>query len=215
MLPIKSDEIDGFRERTTSAFYVSNESNISKNFTLYPSARFENISDLNKQVVTSKFGFNYKPLNDNKIVIHSNVGNSFRSPTFNELYWITGGNIHLMPEKSVNFETGILSEFDFISRISFEVNYTYINSIDKIIWKPGNTIYWSPLNIGNSVSNILSISLNSNLKLSRDILLKFNANYSMNNSVKNNSDYPGDLTYNKQLIYIPKELVKLTLDFYI
>ena len=179
---------------------------------MYPSVRFGNISDLNKQVVTSKLGFNYKPLSDNKLILHSNVGNSFRSPTFNELYWKTGGNINLIPEKSFNLEAGVLSEFNFISNNSFEVSYTYINAIDKIIWKPGTSVYWSPLNIGNSVSNILSVSINSNAKISKDLTLKLNANYSMNSSVKNNSDYPGDLTYNKQLIYIPVNLAKFSVD---
>ena len=209
---IKSDQIEGFRERVSAAVYAGNETTVLKNLTLFPSLRFENISDLNKQVVTSKFGVNYKPLNANTIVLHSNIGNSFRSPTFNELYWKTGGNLNLHPEKSLSCEAGVLSEFNFITGNSIEVNYTYINSIDKIVWKPGNTIYWSPLNVGNSVSNILSISLNSLAKLSDFTTLKLNVNYSMNSSVKNNSDYTGDPTYNKQLIYIPKDLFKFSAD---
>lgn len=209
---IKSDQIDGFRERISSAVYVSNETSVLKNLTLFPSLRFENISDLNKQFVTSKVGINYKPLNYNILVIHSNIGNSFRSPTFNELYWKTGGNQNLLPEKSFSCEAGILSELDFISLNSFEINYSYINSSDKILWKPGNNVYWSPLNVGNSISNILSISLNSLAKLSESSTLKINANYSMNSSVKNNYDYPGDLTYKKQLIYIPKDLFKFSID---
>jgi iron complex outermembrane receptor protein len=209
---IKSDQIDGFRERVSSAVYASNETNVLKNLTLFPSLRAENISDLNKQVIISKFGVNYKPLNNNILVLHTNIGNSFRSPTFNELYWKTGGNINLLPEKSLSFETGILSEFGFIAGNSIEVNYSYINSIDKIIWKPGNTIYWSPLNVGNSVSNILSVSLNSIAMLSDFMTIKLNANYSMNSSVKNNIDFSGDLTYNKQLIYIPKDLFKFSAD---
>jgi len=209
---ISSDQIDGFRERVSSAVYAVNETNVLKNLTIFPSLRFENISDLNKQVITSKFGVNYKPLNDNILIMHTNIGNSFRSPTFNELYWKTGGNLNLLPEKSLSFEAGMLSEFRFITVNSIEVNYTYINSTDKIVWKPGNTIYWSPLNVGNSVSNILSISLNSLAKLSDFTTLKFNVNYSMNSSVKNNSDYTGDPTYNKQLIYIPKDLFKFSAD---
>ena len=62
------------------------------------------------------------------------------------------------------------------------------------------------------MSNILSISLNSLAKLSDFTTLKFNVNYSMNSSVKNNSDYTGDPTYNKQLIYIPKDLFKFSAD---
>jgi len=209
---IKSDEINGPRKRTVAAVYLSNETNVIKKFTVFPSLRFENISDLNKQVVTAKLGINYKPMNNNLLILHSNAGNSFRSPTFNELYWVTGGNQYLLPEKSVNFESGLLSEFYFLSKNSIEVNYNYINTIDKIIWKPGNTVYWTPLNVGNSVSNIFSLSVNSIAELSKEITVKFNANYSMNSSLKNNSDYPNDLSYKKQLIYIPKDLLKFTFD---
>ena len=209
---IKSDQIAGFRERVSSAAYISNETSVLKSLTVYPSLRYENITDLNKQVVTTKLGINFKPLNDYRLIIHSNAGNSFRSPTFNELYWKTGGNINLLPEKSINFEAGIISEFDFITANSFEVSYSYINSMDKIIWKPGSSVFWMPLNIGNSVSNILSISINSQANLSKYAVLKLNANYSMNSSVKKKSDYPGDLTYGSQLIYIPKDLFKFSAD---
>jgi len=209
---IKSDQINGYRERTTTAVYVSNETGLTRALTIYPSARIENISDLNKQVATAKLGMNYKPLKNNILVLRTNAGNSFRSPTFNELYWVTGGNENLLPEKSFNFEAGLLSEFELLSRNSFEFNYSYINSTDKIVWKPGSTVYWSPLNVGNSLSNIFSISLNSTGKLTDDLIVNFNANYSVNSSVKNSSDNPGDLTYRKQLIYIPKDMVKLTLD---
>lgn len=207
---IKSDQIEGNRERFTSAVYISNETFISNNLSLYPSLRFENISDLNKQVVTSKFGVNYKPLSSNFIVLHANAGNSFRSPTFNELYWKTGGNLNLNPEKSFSFEAGFLSEFNFISKNSIEINYSYLNSMDKIVWKPGNSVYWSPLNVGNSFSNILNISLNSSANLSKNTVLRVNANYTLNSSLKKNSDYQSDPTYNKQLIYIPQDMFKFS-----
>ena len=209
---INSDQIEGIRERFNAALFVSNETELLNNLTFFPSLRFENISDLNKQVLTSKFGFNYKPVRSNSLVIHSNIGNSFRSPTFNELYWKTGGNSDLNSEKSINFEAGILSEFDFISKNIIEINYSYINASDKIVWKPGNSVYWSPLNVGNSISNILSINLNTNANLSNNSSLKINANYSVNSSLKKNYDSPGDLTYNKQLIYIPVQMFKLSAD---
>ena len=209
---IESDNISGAKDRTSASLFAANETKVLKNLTVFPSLRFENISDINKQVVTSKLGVNYKPLHNNFLILRSTAGNSFRSPTFNELYWNTGGNVNLNPEKSVNIEAGIMSMFYFLGENSFEVNYTYINANDKIIWKPGNTIYWSPVNVGNSVSNVLNINLNSNAKLSEYSSLRMNINYSRNSSVKKNMDYDGDPTYNKQLIYIPEDLFKFNAD---
>jgi outer membrane cobalamin receptor len=38
-------------------------------------------------------------------------------------------------------------------------------------------------------------------------------NYSLGKATKKNEDFPGDPTYNKQLIYIPEEMVKAALMF--
>lgn len=212
---IESDQLNGFRQRNSLAFYVSNETSIADNLILFPSARIENISDIDKQVFTAKIGVNYKPFNNNVFILKYSAGNSFRAPTFNELYWKTGGNINLIPEKSVSFEAGVLSEFKYITNNTLELTYTHINAADKIIWKPGNSIYWTPENVGNSTSNILSLNLNSDYAVAPDIYAKFNFNYTYTSSVKNNSDYQGDVTYGKQLIYIPVNMFKLNINFII
>ncbi len=210
---IESDQLAGYRQRNTAAFYISNETRLAENFTVFPSARFENISDIERQVFTAKIGINYKPFKNNVLILKSSAGNSFRSPTFNELYWKTGGNINLLPEKSLSFEAGILSVFRFIANNSIEFTYTHINAVDKILWKPGNSIFWTPENIGNSLSNILSLTLNSDFAVSGSSTFKFNFNYSLNSSVKNIIDYQGDMTYGKQLIYIPNSMFKMNLNF--
>lgn len=210
---IESDNISGFRQRNVAALYLSNETKISELISVFPSLRFENISDLNRQALTGKAGINFKPLNNNLLILKSSFGNSFRSPTFNDLYWKIGGNPGLQPEKSYNFEAGVLSVFNFIGHNSIEASYSYTKAFEKIVWVPGSYIYWSPLNLGNSVSNIFSISFNSEYEIQANSTLKLNLNYSRNSSLKKNEDFTGDPTYNKQLIYIPKDLFKLNLDY--
>lgn len=210
---IESDQLDGYRQRNTAAFYLSNETKLAENFTVFPSARYEHISDIERQVFTAKVGVNYKPFKNNLLIMKSSAGNSFRSPTFNELYWITGGNENLLPEKSVSIEAGILSTFRFIANNSVEFTYTYIDAVDKILWKPGSTIYWTPENVGNSLSNVLSVTFNSDYSVSSSSSVRINFNYSLNSSVKNNMDYPNDAAYGKQLIYIPKSMFKLNVGF--
>ncbi len=210
---INSDNLSGNMKRNTAAFYISNETKISESITLFPSARFENISDISKQVLTGKIGINYKPFNSNILILKSSAGNSFRSPSFNDLYWKTGGNPALQPEKSFNLEAGILTVFNLLGVNKLEASYSYTNAVDKIVWVPGNSVYWSPLNLGSSVSNIFSITLNSEFKTGNSSVLKTNINYSRNSSVKSSEDYAGDPSYNKQLIYIPRDLLKLYLDY--
>ena len=210
---IESDQLVGNKQRNTSALFISNETRVSENFILFPSARFENISDIEKQVLTAKIGLNYKPFKNDILIIKSSAGNSFRSPSFNELYWRTGGNINLLPEKSVSFEAGFLTAFKLFSNNTVELTYTHINAMDKILWKPGNSVYWTPENVGNSLSNIISMTLNSDYYISKSLSVLFNLNYTFNSSIKNNMDYQGDITYGKQLIYIPYNMIKLNLNF--
>ena len=158
---IESDQLVGNKQRNTSALFISNETRVSENFILFPSARFENISDIEKQVLTAKIGLNYKPFKNDILILKASAGNSFRSPSFNELYWRTGGNINLLPEKSVSFEAGFLTAFKLFSNNTVELTYTHIDAMDKILWKPGNSVYWTPENVGNSLSNIISMTLNS------------------------------------------------------
>ncbi len=210
---IESDQLVCNKQRNTSALFISNETRVSENFILFPSARFENISDIEKQVLTAKIGLNYKPFKNDILILKASAGNSFRSPSFNELYWRTGGNINLLPEKSVSFEAGFLTAFKLFSNNTVELTYTHIDAMDKILWKPGNSVYWTPENVGNSLSNIISMTLNSDYYISKSLSVLFNLNYTYNSSIKNNMDYQGDITYGKQLIYIPYNMIKLNLNF--
>ena len=80
--------------------------------------------------------------------INFNIGKTSRIPTFTELYYNSPsnkGNIELLPENSINFETGI-SIFKEISTINFNLFYRkQNNTIDWIKYE--NTDAWSAINI--------------------------------------------------------------------
>jgi iron complex outermembrane receptor protein len=197
---INSNQISDNPLRNNLAVYTASEFKL-QSFLIYPSARYDYISDIEKNVFTGKLGFNYKPLNS--FIVRGNIGNAFRAPTFNELYWITGGNPDLVPEKSVNFEAGLAYSSDFIFRTTTELNFYYIASTDKIIWVPGNSFFWSPENISKSISSVINLNLNTQILESEDALITLKTGYSYNNTFKNSVDFPGDPSYGKQLIYIP------------
>jgi iron complex outermembrane receptor protein len=74
-----------------------------------------------------------------------NHSKNFRIPTFNDLYWVVGGNTDLQPEQAVQNEFGQELTFE-----GFKLTATgYHNRIRHMIqWKPegGN---WSPENVAN------------------------------------------------------------------
>ncbi|MDD5361540.1 MAG: TonB-dependent receptor [Ignavibacteria bacterium] len=206
---ITSGEIAGNKSRNVISLYSNLEYKILENLSVFPSARFENISDISKNVFTSKLGANYKPFNSGLIILRASAGNSFRAPTFNELYWKTGGNSNLLPERAFNLDAGILSEFEFAGDNSIEVNFNYISADNKILWIPGSGAYWSPVNIASSTSKVISIVMTSKKEFAKNCSLFLSANYSHNKSVKTSEDYPGDPSINKQLIYIPLDMIKV------
>ncbi|MCI0473654.1 MAG: TonB-dependent receptor, partial [Ignavibacteria bacterium] len=197
---IYSNQISGEPVRNNAALYAASEFNLDK-VIFYPSARYDFISDIDKSVFTGKLGFNYKPLKS--FIIRGNAGNAFRAPTFNELYWKTGGNQNLVPEKSVNLEAGLAYSTDIIFRSTAELNYYYIASTDKILWVPGNSFYWTPENISKSVSSVINMNLKTRILETDGAAVTLNAGYSYNNTFKNSEDFLGDPSYGKQLIYIP------------
>ncbi|MEZ4691172.1 MAG: hypothetical protein R3A12_13820 [Ignavibacteria bacterium] len=56
---------------------------------IFPSARYDYISDIDKNVFSGNFGINLKPFRKSDLNIKASAGNNFAAPTFNELYWKT------------------------------------------------------------------------------------------------------------------------------
>lgn len=80
--------------------------------------------------------------------IHFNAAKNYRLPTFNDLYWKSGGNLELEPEKSMQLELGnAWHQKNFgVSVVAF-----YIHSKNMLKWIPMGSI-WRPINL-NEVKN--------------------------------------------------------------
>jgi outer membrane cobalamin receptor len=182
--------------------------------TLYPSVRYDYFSNINeKNVITGKFGINIKPFSKTELNLKSSIGNNFSAPTFNELYWKDIGNKNLKPEKSISFDAGVYYKIKAIGINELEISYFNINTIDRIVWTPVSGSIWQPVNIGKVRSEGIDLSLRSDIMLSDRLSSSSSINYTYSNALKKNSDFPDDPTYGKQLIYLPKEMVKASIMF--
>lgn len=210
---IQSNEVESGKRRFSPALFANVVYGITENLKIFPSVRTEYISDISKTTVTSKLGVNYKPISSNLLILRSSAGNSFRAPTFNELYWKTGGNRNLKPETAYNFDAGIMSEFYFLGQVRVEANYSHINAVNKIVWMPSSAIYWTPVNIAASVSDVLSSSVTYSREYTGGLRISATANYTFTSSVKTSEDFPGDASYRKQLIFIPMNMFRIDAGF--
>ena len=120
-----------------------------------------------------------------------NISRNFRVPTFNDLYWETGGNLDLKPENSYQLELG--NNFRYKD---FNVSATFYASkiTDMIRWLPTNTGNWSPFNTDN-VSIYGFETLGSWKKNFNSHNFGINATYSYTVSLDDKN--------NNQLFYVP------------
>jgi len=133
--------------------------------------------------------------------LKANASKNYRVPTFNDLYWTSGGNIDLKPEISYQGELG--NEFSF-KYFLLNMNVFYIYSKDLISWQPGTDGVFTPLNI----SEAENIGFEIAGKFSKSIQ-KNHFNLGLNyayTSAKN-------LEKNKQLIYVPFHKITGMIDY--
>ncbi|MFC2100681.1 TonB-dependent receptor plug domain-containing protein [Bacteroidota bacterium] len=133
-----------------------------------------------------------------------NISKNFRIPTLNDRYWIPGGNEDLLPESGWNEEIGLIFKFEKNKTFNNITNISFYNSVidNWILWQPGNG-FWRPKNIQKVWSRGLEAS--HLIKMERKgmtLSLSFNYAYSLATNEKKISET--DLSYHKQLIYIPK-----------
>ncbi len=132
------------------------------------------------------------------INIRAKFNQNFRSPTFNDRFWMSSGsrgNVDLRPESALNKEVGI----DLGSnKKNISLTAYHLNIYDMILWQPENDI-WTP----NNVQEVLSrgIEISTNIIINKSSL---NGKYSYVNSASQKPTTDLDYSVGRQLRYTPK-----------
>ncbi len=145
-----------------------------------------------------------------------NVAKNFRIPTFNDRYWIPGGNENLKPENSWNEEVSLLfNPFRIRKKFSGELIITAFNSNvdDWIIWIPTGS-YSSPENIKKVWSRGFEAEGNLNFSI-KQLKVYIKGGYTFVRSTSEAKLFTNDNSYKKQLIYVPENrfYTNVTLQF--
>jgi iron complex outermembrane receptor protein len=168
---------------------------------IFPSLRYDHFSDTEGDV-SPRIGVNVGLFRSPEIRLRSSYGKSFRVPTFNDLYWIAGGNAGLKPERSLSFDGGLLVGLDWMGGLALDVSYFNIRTRDRIVWTPTSGTFWSPVNLSEVSSRGIEVEGNWT-GLERHLLLTVNSTW--NTVTKTSEDFPGDQGKDKQLVYVPKQ----------
>lgn len=116
---------------------------------------------------------------------------NYRNPTFNDLYWVPGGNPDLKSEESKSMEFGLNYHHKIFQ---FNITSYYIKSKDLIQWQPVSGIIWQPQNI-QDVSNLgIELSVSAKKQI-------YNHFFGLN--IQYDYTIAEDGATEKQLIYVP------------
>jgi iron complex outermembrane receptor protein len=200
---LESNEVEAGTQRNQHALFISSYYKPLEEVKIYPSVRYDYISDIETSALTYKLGLNYQPFEDINLSLRGNAGRNFRAPSFNDLYWENSGNKDLSPENSINAEAGLFYSFSGFINGEIDFAYTYIHAKDKIVWTPQNSGLWAPRNIAESVSNNLSISTAIRKEFGNNWLIRLEAGTKFINSKKTTASYLGDPSKGEFVPFIP------------
>ena len=159
-----------------------------------------------KHVFSPAVFMNGYPLRNKDFSIRVFYKQSFRMPTFNDLYYADMGNSKLSPERVTQYNIGLLYEHNSSSiisgaRISADIYYNRVK--DKIVAYPtGQQFRWTMLNLG--LVDIRGIDLTGLLTVNpdKDLYLTVRGQYTFQRAIDITN--PADNYYRDQIPYIPR-----------
>lgn len=153
---------------------------------------------------TPAFGLNYIALSKENYVLNfsGNVARSYRVPTFNDRFWIPGGNPDLKPEKGMNYELG--GKWSYcVGDVSgnIKMNAFFMNVDEWILWKNGGS-YWYADNVQKVESKGIEFMTNWNFQIF-SLKTISGLNYAYTNTQRVESLNETNALY-RQMEYVPK-----------
>ena len=132
---------------------------------IYPALRLDHYSRPNRvSPVIPSLGINVR-LKRN-LHLKGSAASAFRMPTFNDRFWLPGGNPNLNPERGESFDAGLIWLY---GGLQIEIT-TFMNRLrDQIVWQPTSAGYWSPLNVSRATNYGLESSVDFQRALTRRI----------------------------------------------
>lgn len=102
-------------------------------------------------------------------------GKAYKAPTFNDLFWPSGGNSDLKPERGHAFETSFSSSF---TQISAHVSLFYKKVKNLIVWLPlGKNGQWQPFNVDKCEGQGIEMNLDLKLDERTDLSINYTGNF--------------------------------------
>lgn len=153
----------------------------------------------------------YQPIASFPLRLRASYKDTYRVPTFADLYYLRLGNVGLKPEKASQFNFGLIwnESFGRVVKYASVVVDGYYNKVkDKIVALP--TMYvWRMMNFGEAEIAGVDANMQAELAMSRKVSLLLDAGYSYQYAVDVTD--PSAKNYRHQIPYTPRNSGKFTL----
>ena len=158
------------------------------------------------QKLTPALFVNVYPFRGTFFSLRAYVKQSFRMPTFNDLYYTDLGNANLVPERATQYDVGFALNKHFTHGIvrHAEMHFdAYYNTVhDKIVAYPkGQQFRWTMLNLGKVHIKGIDVEAEADFQIGKDWVATARAQYTYQDA-RDVTD-PADSYYNDQIPYIP------------
>lgn len=159
-----------------------------------------------KHKVTPAVFLSYKPFKKTDLIFRAFYKQSYRMPTFNDLYYTDIGNAYLRPELATQYDVGLVYDLDrndnlfSFFRIGIDAYYNKVK--DKIVAYPkGQQFRWTMLNLGVVDITGIDAQVMAVFRFPYQIELTTKLQYTYQEAIDVTN--PTDNYYKHQIPYIP------------
>ena len=153
-----------------------------------------------------------QPFNTRKFRLRTFYKESFRMPSFNDLYYTFVGNSTLRPEYAKQYDIGATWLHDrqtgFLRAASIQADVYYNRVKDKIVAMPSSNLFrWTMMNLGEVEIKGLEANTHIGFRLPATVLLDAGLSYTYQKAI---DITPDGTTYGHQIPYTPVHSGTLT-----
>lgn len=124
-------------------------------------------SDSYRSEVLSDIGVSYHSMED-QLIFRAAFSQKFKKPSFNDRFWVPGGNIDLKPETGYSIETGINYALDLKKwgELDVDVSAYYSPIEDMIVWRPAGSD-WEATNYQSVMTQGIDMTANYRIQFNK------------------------------------------------
>ncbi|MBE6287536.1 MAG: TonB-dependent receptor [Mediterranea massiliensis] len=151
--------------------------------------------------LSPSFSLSWQPWKEHSLRLRAMYKQTFRVPTFSDLYYLRVGNTHLRPEKATEYTLGLTwsgSPFRFTDYLTLTLDGYYNTVNDKIVAFP-STYVWKMQNYGKARLAGIDLTMATYVPFGKQTGLSLSGNYSWQKAIdvtdKESKNYKHQLPY--------------------